>query len=248
MSYLFWENHKNSFQDIIPIIERQVEGDTEEILSRRGPTGPIGPTGPPGPMIPGITGPTGPNGSSGISIVGPAGATGSKGEVGPTGPSGEIGPTGELGPTGPTGPTGPSSSLNVSTASFGYSLSPTLSSSGWTVCSFSTSSIGISGASCESGEISLPTGTYFISFHIHCTADTGSRTFGIQTGNSVSPESSTTVLSVYGVSYNLAIVPTFNLSTVCSSDSSISLRVWTSGNTSTGVTVRSDNLFITKLS
>lgn len=249
MAHLFWENHKYSFQDIIPIIEKQVEGDTEEILRRRGPTGAVGATGPAAQPIVGPTGPTGPNGSPGSSVVGPRGVTGAKGEVGPTGPSGEIGPTGPTGPTGEIGPTGPTAMLNILAASFGYSSSPSLSSSGWSICNFNSTTLNIPSVSYESGELLLPPGTYYICFHIHCTADTGSRTFGIQEGESVSPESSTTVLKVYECSYNLAIVPTFNLSTICNNNSSsISLRIWTSGNTVSGVTVRPDNLVIYKLS
>lgn len=74
----------------------------------KGYTGPIGPTGGMGPTGPtglpgGPTGPTGPTGNTG-----PQGPIGPSGDPGPQGPQGIPGISGATGisPTGPTGPTG----------------------------------------------------------------------------------------------------------------------------------------------
>lgn len=248
MSHLFWRDHTRSLEHVIDVIEHKIESDEQLITPIQGRVGPTGPPGIPGDFIIGPTGPQGPTGSPGTTIMGPTGPTGPSGqggEIGPTGPSGEaiIGPTGPQGDVGPTGPT-PSFTINIAT--IGYTTEPTFGTTQWEMCSFDTMTSNNELITLDSGEISLPPGGYIITLLVHCTGETGARTFGAQIGNSETPQESTDIFKSYATSYSLSTLATFNFTFPHYSTDTTVIRFWTAGNTSTGVMPKSDTVTIMK--
>lgn len=147
---------------------------TSGMTGPKGDKGDTGPAGPPGPQgdtgatgltglqgpqgVAGPTGSTGPSGPQGpIGLTGPTGAkgdTGLTGATGATGPQGAQGTQGVAGPTGPAGPTvfGAPVSRTISLAT-AYQASDNTKPSYLTVTLQSQSSVSISGASNNEGEI-----------------------------------------------------------------------------------------------
>lgn len=151
----------------------------------QGPMGPIGPmgargetgaTGPQGPQgLTGATGPQGPQGIQGeVGPQGPQGLTGATGPQGPQGVQGEVGPQGPQGLTGATGPQGPQGiqgEPGLSDAIYGSVDNVTVASGGIIPIveadSSPTTTMSIAGS-----ELTLPAGTYLITYGYTSLVDT----------------------------------------------------------------------------
>lgn len=138
----------------------------------RGPMGPVGATGPMGPM-----GPQGAQGPQGIQgPAGPAGATGATGPQGPTGATGPQGPTGATGPQGPQGEAGTSALVDALYASGGTQSVAT----GAIIPITSTATTPTTTMTVANNAITLPVGTYIVTYGATGTADTATATMSVQ--------------------------------------------------------------------
>ncbi len=141
----------------------------------RGPMGPIGATGPMGPM-----GPQGAPGPQGIQgIPGPAGATG---PIGPQGPQGIQGPTGPAGATGATGPQGPQGEAGTpALVDALYASGGTQSvATGAIIPITSTATTPTTTMTVANNAVTLPVGTYIVTYGATGTADTATATMSVQ--------------------------------------------------------------------
>ena len=138
----------------------------------RGPMGPVGATGPMGPM-----GPQGAQGPQGIQgPAGPAGATGATGPQGPTGATGPQGPTGATGATGPQGEAGTSALVDALYASGGTQSVAT----GAIIPITSTATTPTTTMTVANNAVTLPAGTYIVTYGATGTADTATATMSVQ--------------------------------------------------------------------
>lgn len=138
----------------------------------RGPMGPVGATGPMGPM-----GPQGAQGPQGIQgPAGPAGATGATGPQGPTGATGPQGPTGATGPQGPQGEAGASALVDALYASGGTQSVAT----GAIIPITSTATTPTTTMTVANNAVTLPVGTYIVTYGATGTADTATATMSVQ--------------------------------------------------------------------
>lgn len=144
----------------------------------RGPMGPVGATGPMGPMGP--QGATGPQGIQGPA--GPAGATGATGPQGPTGATGPQGPTGATGATGATGPQGPQGEAGTSALVDAlYASGGTQSvATGAIIPITSTATTPTTTMTVANNAVTLPVGTYIVTYGATGTADTATATMSVQ--------------------------------------------------------------------
>ena len=138
----------------------------------RGPIGPQGPAGPMGPMGPqGAQGPVGPQGATGATgAQGPVGPQGATGATGATGPQGPVGPQGATGATGPQGPQGEAGTSALQDALYAYDGTQTVASATIIPLANSTTTPTTT-MSLASNAITLPTGTYLVTY-----GATGTRT------------------------------------------------------------------------
>lgn len=147
----------------------------------RGPMGPIGATGPMGPM-----GPQGAPGPQGIQgIPGATGATGPQGPAGPQGPQGEpgaTGATGAVGPQGPAGPQGPQGEAGTpALVDALYASGGTQSvATGAIIPITSTATTPTTTMTVANNAVTLPVGTYFVTYGATGTADTATATMSVQ--------------------------------------------------------------------
>ena len=138
----------------------------------RGPMGPIGATGPMGPM-----GPQGAPGPQGIQgIPGATGATGPQGLIGPQGPQGEAGATGAVGPQGPQGEAGTPALVDALYASGGTQSVAT----GAIIPITSTATTPTTTMTVANNAVTLPVGTYIVTYGASGTADTATATMSVQ--------------------------------------------------------------------
>lgn len=144
----------------------------------RGPMGPVGATGPMGPMGPqGATGPIGPMGPQGATgPVGPQGAQGPQGIQGPAGPTGATGATGATGPQGPQGEAGTSALVDALYASGGTQSVAT----GTIIPITSTATTPTTTMTVANNAVTLPVGTYIVTYGATGTADTATATMSVQ--------------------------------------------------------------------
>lgn len=135
----------------------------------RGPMGPIGATGPMGPM--------GPQGAPG-----PQGIQGIPGATGATGPQGEPGATGAVGPQGPAGPQGPQGEPGTpAVADALYASGGTQSvATGAIIPITSTATTPTTTMTVANNAVTLPVGTYIVTYGATGTADTATATMSVQ--------------------------------------------------------------------
>ena len=126
----------------------------------RGPMGPIGATGPMGPM--------GPQGAPG-----PQGIQGIPGATGATGPQGPIGPAG---PQGPQGEAGTPALVDALYASGGTQSVAT----GAIIPITSTATTPTTTMTVANNAVTLPVGTYIVTYSATGTADTATATMSVQ--------------------------------------------------------------------
>lgn len=123
----------------------------------RGPMGPVGATGPMGPM-------------------GPQGAQGPQGIQGPTGPAGATGATGATGPQGPQGEAGTPALVDALYASGGTQSVAT----GAIIPITSTATTPTTTMTVANNAVTLPVGTYIVTYGATGTADTATATMSVQ--------------------------------------------------------------------
>lgn len=123
----------------------------------RGPMGPVGATGPMGPM-------------------GPQGAQGPRGIQGPTGPAGATGATGATGPQGPQGEAGTPALVDALYASGGTQSVAT----GAIIPITSTATTPTTTMTVANNAVTLPVGTYIVTYGATGTADTATATMSVQ--------------------------------------------------------------------
>ncbi len=131
--------------------------DRPSIEYIRGPMGPVGATGPMGPM-------------------GPQGAQGPQGIQGPTGPAGATGATGATGPQGPQGEAGTSALVDALYASGGTQSVAT----GAIIPITSTATTPTTTMTVANNAVTLPVGTYIVTYGATGTADTATATMSVQ--------------------------------------------------------------------
>ena len=136
----------------------------------RGPIGPQGPQGATGPQGPaGATGATGPQGPAGAT--GPQGPVGATGAIGPQGPAGATGATGTQGPVGATGATGPQGPAGTSDAIYVRGGTQTVATDVVIPLTEITQTPN-SVMTFANNEVTVPAGSYLISFGISSTGTT----------------------------------------------------------------------------
>lgn len=123
----------------------------------RGPMGPVGATGPMGPM-------------------GPQGAQGPQGIQGQTGPAGATGATGATGPQGPQGEAGTPALVDALYASGGTQSVAT----GAIIPITSTATTPTTTMTVANNAVTLPVGTYIVTYGATGTADTATATMSVQ--------------------------------------------------------------------
>lgn len=123
----------------------------------RGPMGPIGATGPMGPM-------------------GPQGAPGPQGIQGIPGATGATGPQGPIGPAGPQGEAGTPALVDALYASGGTQSVAT----GAIIPITSTATTPTTTMTVANNAVTLPVGTYIVTYGATGTADTATATMSVQ--------------------------------------------------------------------
>lgn len=126
----------------------------------RGPMGPVGATGPMGPM-------------------GPQGAQGPQGIQGPTGPAGATGATGATGPQGPQGPQGEAGTPALVDALYASGGTQSVAT-GAIIPITSTATTPTTTMTVANNAVTLPVGTYIVTYGATGTADTATATMSVQ--------------------------------------------------------------------